>query len=465
MSVEFDLVVNDGYLVLDDGLLRGSIGVRDGRISAVAESGVLRGREVIDARDLLVFPGLVDLHVHFRDPGLTHKEDFESGSRAAARGGVTTIADMPNTLPPTSTVDRLVAKRRTGEASSHVDFMLWASSKDPSEIARLAQAGVVGIKVYMAGPDLPAEHEGTWTGGNSPLSPDLHVGRDDDLLRIFGACAENDLPLAIHLGNSELRTRGRWSGRPFRDIVEELRTESTLEVREAAQRCVLFARETGARIHIAHVPAAALAILVRARSEGVPVTIETLAPTLSFDDIPGLGVLGFDRYRSSAEIDLHFEALADGRIDTIGTDHAPHTYEEKMQGDIDILKCPSGYASLDMSFSVLLDQILRGRSITMPRLATVTAGNPAKIAGISDRKGRLTPGRDADFVLVDPSTEWTVTKEDLESKPGWSPFVGRRLRGRPVMTLLRGIQIASSTGVSDDMTGRFVAPSKSDEMA
>jgi dihydroorotase (multifunctional complex type) len=454
------MAVVNGRLVLPGGqVLEGTVAVTAGRISALAGGDVeIQADEVIDAGGHLVLPGIIDLHVHFRDPGLTHKEDFATGSRAAAKGGVTTVGDMPNTRPPTTTARLLAEKCKDVASKAHVDYVLWAGASGPAEIEGFAAEGAVGVKVFLTKFERRLAAE--WTGAESPLSPELFVDDDAVLLDIFAEAARVGLPVAVHLGNQQLLRRSlfRWDGKPFAEIRGDLQRKGSLATVESAQRCLLFARETGARLHIVHVPPSVLPVAAQAKREGVRVTIETFCPFMSTELMDHLGPLGYNRYMAPDEIEAIWHAMRDGTIDNVATDHAPHTLEEKRQGLNDILSCPSGYPEVETALPMMFDAMLRGR-LTLARMIELMASEPASIAGIADRKGAIAIGRDADLVIVDPDRESTIANETLETKPRWTPFAGRRVRGWPRMTILRGTVIMrDGSVVAKPGVGRLLRP-------
>src|SRR5581483_6623421 len=288
-----------------------------GRIAAVLDADERADAdEAIDATGLWVLPGVVDVHVHLRDPGMTHKEDFATGTAAAARGGVTTVADMPNTLPPTTTAERYRSKLAEVAPKAHVDFALWAGASDPAELDELASLGAIGVKVYMTepaqGPQYPAE---------------LGVTDDGHLYDVLERAAELDLLVAVHLATPpvEARIRRGWAGRPLRELAEAIAHEPRLDKLIAGERVLRLAEATGARLHIAHVPAPVVPLLARARARGLRVTSESFAPFMSTELLDDAGVLGFDRYRRPDEVEQLWAALRSGAVDIVATDHAPHT--------------------------------------------------------------------------------------------------------------------------------------------
>jgi dihydroorotase len=458
---EFDLVIEHGLLALPSGPISGSLGIRDGRIAAIVDpTERLVGARQLDARGAWVLPGIVDIHVHFRDPGFPDKEDFGSGTRAAARGGVTTVGDMPNNAPPITTAARLVAKQHQIAAKAHVDYVLWGGGVDPSEVDGLVRAGAVGIKIYLTGPAGGARAEPSV--GSSPYSTELFVG-DDDLLRaLFDRAAAADVLVAVHLASPRLEAswRSRREAQRFEDVADALRSESRIDKVEAAERCIAFAQETGARLHIVHVSAAVLPLVARAKASGTRVTAESFAPFMSTELMSVLGPLGFDRYRRPNEIEALWDAMRSGVVDNLATDHAPHTLSEKLVGLRDILSCPSGYPELETILPMVVDEVLSGR-LTLDRMVQLMCQRPAELVGIHDRKGRIAIGLDADVALVDPNAEWIVRAEDFATRSKWSPFEGRRGRGRIRTTVLRGEPIVHDGEVrAAPGQGRFLVPTR-----
>jgi dihydroorotase-like cyclic amidohydrolase len=206
---------------------------------------------------------------------------------------------------------------------------------------------------------------------------------------------------------------------------------------------------------LVHAPAEVLPIVRAAKTSGLNVTVESLCPFMTFDLMDELGPLGFNRYRSPEAVALLWEGMSEGLIDAVATDHAPHEWEEKQQGFVDVLSCPSGYPEVQTSFAMMFDEVNRG-TITIQQLVRLMAAGPAQVLGIQDRKGSIELGKDADFVLVNPESEWTITNEQQKSKCGWTPFDGRKVRGRPVLTLLRGEVIARDGELERENSGHLI---------
>jgi len=445
----FDLVVDGGQLVLPDGIVAGTVAVRGGRVAALLPPGPTPEADaVVNAHGLTVLPGLIDMHVHFREPGQTHKETFETGTAAAAGGGFTTVADMPNTIPPTTTATRLAEKQELLRDRAWVDVALWGGAGSGEHVAALAAAGAVGIKVYLGLEEAGSRH------ADAPV--ELVVRDDAALVDILEAAAANDAVVAVHCGNQSLRERGRtgWEGRGFAELRDAIAAESQLHKVETIARVLLLAHHVGATLHIVHVPAPSLPEIRRAKERGQAVTAEAALPFVTHSQFDRFAELGFDRYRSDMDADLLWEAARDGTVDTLATDHAPHTIEEKRRGQTDLLAAPSGYPELDTALPMLLDAVRRG-TLSLEKLVELMGSAPARILGLAG-KGGLAVDNDADLVLVDLNRVASIDGSRLLTKARWSPFEGRRLVGWPVATFMRGVQVAADGRLRGDPSGRFL---------
>jgi allantoinase len=447
--MEYDLVIAHGLLVTPDGTVHANLGIRDGRICSIAEDR-LDGREVIDARDRVVFPGAIDLHVHFNEPGRTDWEGWGPGSRAGAAGGVTTVAEMPlNAVPPVTTVRALEAKVESAVGHSVVDFALWGGliTDNLDQLKDLAQAGVMGFKAFMS---------------QSSTDEFSHV---EDGVLFEGLRRLHDLGsfLAVHAENNWItqdRTqRLRAQGRRDRRAWNEARPpEAELE---AIHRALFLAKAAGCRLHVVHVSLPeGVAMIRRARASGQMVTVETCAHylALSDEDLVRLGPVAkcapplrdVNRQRGL------WEALFRGEIDCITSDHSPCPTADKLRGDDDIFEAWGGITGIQTLVPLVLTEGVYRRNLPLDRVASLLAANPAKIAGLWPRKGAIRVGADADLLIVDLSREWRVERDWLYSRHKHSPFIGWTMNGWITRVLRRGRTIALDGKVVDTSGGEWL---------
>jgi dihydroorotase len=445
-----DLVILNGRVAMSS-LRSCAVASKDGRISWIgANSNAPKGRHVIDASGLLVLPGVIDVHVHMRDPGSTYKEDFRTGTAAAAAGGVTTVFDMPNNSPPTRDVQALRAKMKAAEKAL-VDYALYGllTTGSASEIAPLVDAGVIGFKCYMA----------ETTG--SIASPSEREMREEFALvgragRRVSVHAEDDS--IIKRRTAELKRSGR---------VDPLaHYESRPEVAEerAVRWAIAIAREARCGLHIAHLSSAAGAEAVReakrSRARGSNVTAETCPQYLLLDksDYAERGSLmkcNPSVKRREDRLAL-WSAIADGTVDMIASDHAPHTVEEKTSG-ASIFEQASGFPGLETSVALMLTCVNRGL-LTFSRYVRLASEAPAKRWGLYPKKGSISVGADADFTVVDPKKEWTIDPAQFQSKAKYSPFDGFEAKGAAVYTIVRGRIVMDHDHIDTRSRGEMQRP-------
>jgi dihydroorotase len=422
-----DLIIHNGRIVHPDSIVPASIAIRDGRILAVgAPDAMPEAAETFDAGGLHVLPGAIDVHVHFRDPGYPHKEDFASGTAAAAFGGVTTVFDMPNTIPPVGTPELLAAKHKMAAEKAHVDFGLYALlGEDTIQHAPELAKTAIGFKLYMGN-----------TFGAIP-TPDTGA-----MLEAFEVVAPTGKRVSLHAETNDIMVRRelrmREAGRV--DPLAHIASRPAVVAIEAVSRAAILSEWTGARVHILHISSAdELRPLREAKARGVDITGETCPQYLflSTDDYARFG--GVIRVnppvREKRNQEPLFAALADGTVDCIATDHAPHSVEEKTRNDIWTVDC--GFPGVETQMPMMLTEVAAGR-YSISDYVRWSAANPARIWGLYPRKGVVQSGADADLALVDLDREWTIDDAKLQSLSRITPFHGYGVKGLPVHTLVRG---------------------------
>ena len=416
------MLIRNGVLVGAEGQQRLDLRTRAEKIVEIAEGLTPEpGEEVVDASGLLVLPGFIDTHVHFRDPGGTHKEDFLSGTQAALAGGVTTILDMPNTQPAVTGREQLNAKAALAAAKAVVDYGLYlgATPENVEEAAGLANE-VAAMKLYM----------GSSTGS-------LLVTEFAPLYRHFSTFS-HDKPLVVHAEDEQSLQYFGALARPQSSATNTNHNlaRPPLSAQIALSRALAIAEKTGRRLHIAHTTTQReLELIQEAKQKGVRVTCEVtpLHLFLTEEDQQQKGNLGkVNPPLRSREDQQALWRLFDS-IDTIGTDHAPHTLEEKRQP---YAQAPSGIPGVQTMLPLLLNAASQGR-ITLQAVIERCVTNPARIFGLST-KGALEIGKDADIVLIDPEKEYEITNEQMLSKCGWTPFAGTHIKGMIEQVYVRG---------------------------
>ena len=421
-----DLVIRGGRLVSSTGIISAGIAIEGGVIVAISRDDALPdSRETIDATGKYVLPGVIDPHVHFRSPGYEYKEDWASGTAAAACGGVTTVFEMPNSDPPTSTVDALQIKQQIASRDAYVDYGVYGllGQQNLGDLPGLARHGVIGLKCFM---------------GNNPIG---HID-DGAMLEGLEIAASLGLRVTVHAENATIieRKTGRLRASGRRDPLAHLESRPAVCAVDAVERAVAFAEAAGAQVHIAHEGCKdALPIIRAAKHRGVAVTAETCPHylLLTAEDMHRVGpVLRVNPpVRAAGHAEPLWSGLADGVIDMLATDHAPHAIPEKTADDI--WDCVSGFGGLETAIPLLLTEVNRGR-ITLEQYVTWSSLAPARVWGLYPRKGVLDVGSDADIVIVDLEREATIRADRFQSKSKITPFEGFRTKGQPVCTIVRG---------------------------
>jgi dihydroorotase len=433
-----DLIVRGGTCVLPWGEEAADLGVRDGRIAALGDLSTGSAAETIDATGLHVLPGLIDSHVHLRDPGDPAVETLATGTRAAVLGGIATVFDMPNTDPPIADRERLAWKRAYAEERIWCDVGLYVAGTKTNidDIAALElEPGVCAVKVFA----------GSSTGN-------IMVEDDEHLERIMRAGRRR---IAFH-SEDEYRLQSRKplfrSGMPYRSHME-WRDEECAYL--GTRRLMALARRTGRPAHILHVSTAQELDYLRDFRDLA--TVEVLVNHLTqvapdcYDRLGGLGVMN-PPIRGERHREAGWRAICDGRVDTIGSDHAPHARAAKALPWPD---CPAGLTGVQTLVPVMLDHVNAGR-LSLSRLVDLMAAGPARVYGLLG-KGRLAAGYDADVTLVDMQRRRTIEDSWIASPCGWTPFAGMKVQGWPVATVVRGVPVMRDDEVLGQPRGRLAA--------
>ena len=422
-------LIQGGTLVNEGLTFKGSIIIEDGRILQISEGYTTPEAsfdEVIDASGCFVLPGIIDDHVHFREPGLTEKADIDTESRAAAAGGVTTYFDMPNTVPQTTTIDALEAKQALAREKSHVNyaFFFGATNDNTDLFAQLDPHRVPGIKLFM----------GSSTGN-------MLVDRREALERIFST---SQLPIMAHcedtaiINHNMAEAKQKYGDDPKVTHHPEIRSEEACY--ESTRLAVELAKQHGARLHVAHLTTAKELELFNSQLTIDNLQLITAEATVSHlyfcdRDYNALGtrIKCNPAIKTQRDRDALREALNDGRITVIGTDHAPHLLTQKEGG---CAKAASGMPMIQFSLVTMLELVDQG-VLTIERLVELMCHNPARLFEVRQR-GFLCKGYQADIVLVRPNAGWTVTKDVIQSRCGWSPMENHMYLWRVERTICNG---------------------------
>lgn len=431
-------LVKGGHIVNEGRQFDGYIVIEDGNITEISKKQPdALFDETIDASGCYVLPGVIDDHVHFREPGLTQKADIDSESRAAAAGGVTSYFDMPNCVPQTTTLEALEEKFQLAAQKSHVNYSFFygATNDNADTFAKLPANRIPGVKLFM----------GSSTGN-------MLVDKQQALERIFKTC---QLPLMAHCEDTDIINRNMeeakkaWGDDPQVTLHPLIRSEEACL--SSSRKAVELAKKYGARLHIAHLSTAEELELIDGN-----ITAEACVGHLYFSqlDHERLGPLIKVNPAIKTPVDQYLlrQALTDGRISVVATDHAPHLLEQKRGGCV---KAASGMPMLQFSLVTMLELVDEG-VLTIQRLVELMCHNPASLFGVQ-RRGFLRPGYRADLVIVRPRSPWTVTREIIESKCKWSPVEGHRYQWKVERTLCNGYSVYTRGQVDASYIGEEIS--------
>lgn len=445
-----DLVIRGAQVVTGENIAAADIAIEDGRITAIGAE-LPGAKQEIEARGLTALPGVIDIHVHFNEPGRTDWEGAATGSRALAAGGGTMFFDMPlNSSPCTVGAAEFDQKKAALEKSSITDFALWGGivPGNCGQLAALAERGVIGFKAFMADSGLP------------------EFPRSDDLTLYEGIreAAQLGLPVSVHAESDELikslTARALAGGRTgVRDYLE---SRPVLAEVEAIQRAALLAAETGAKLHIVHISSGrGVAAAFESRARGVDIAIETCPHYLFFteEDMERIGAAAkcAPPLREKREHDKLWATLLRGVVNVVASDHSPAPPE--MKQDANFFKIWGGVAGAQSTLAVLLTAGHHERGLSLTRIADLTAGWPARRFHLPN-KGSITVGNDADLALVDLNASYTLEEQNLFQRHRISPYVGKSFRGTVKKTLLRGHVVFEDGRIVAAGAGRFVKPDR-----
>ncbi|WP_312095754.1 allantoinase [Niallia sp.] len=427
---EFDLVIKNGIIVSEEKLSKADVGIKDGKIIEIGiHIKTNQANQIIDADGLYLFPGIIDSHVHFNEPGRSEWEGLETGSRSLAAGGATLFFDMPlNSHPPTTTEQAFHQKDAIATEKSIIDYRLWGGvvPGNIAELEKLAQCGVIGFKAFMS---------------NSGID-DFQSADDRTLLKAMKKIADLHSILAVHAESDtiteflseEINSLSDNTALAFsnaRPIFSEI---------EAVQRILAYAEATKCKVHIVHISSSqVLEPILTAKRKGLDISVETCPHYLSLtvDDLEELGAVAkcAPPLRSKQEVDNLWEAIRKEEIDVIGSDHSPSLPSMK---NGNLLEAWGGISGCQTTLSVLIEEGYWQRGISLSSLAKITSANPAKRFGLYPNKGSVSIGSDADIAIVNLNEKFTLKKEDLYYKNKISPYIGKTFRGKVKTTISRG---------------------------
>ncbi|HEY9548181.1 MAG TPA: dihydroorotase [Kiloniellaceae bacterium] len=419
MGKNWDLIITGGNVFTPSGLVAADVAVADGRIADIGALDTAAADETFDAEGLIVLPGVIDTQVHFREPGLEHKEDLESGTRAAVMGGVTAVFEMPNTSPATIDAAALNEKLTRAEGRAWCDhaFFIGAAAENADRLGELERLpGCCGVKIFM----------GSSTGS-------LLVHEEETLRAVL---SHGHRRVAVH-SEDEARLRERFE--LIRDGGKVAQHPEWRDVETAVRstkRLLRLAREAGRRVHVLHVTTAEEVPLLAAAKDIATMEVTpqhlTLAAPYCYEELGSFAQMN-PPIRDARHREALWEAVRLGIADVVGSDHAPHSREEKAAP---YPRSPSGMPGVQTLLPLLLDHLNAGR-LTLERLVDLTSAGAQRIYGIAG-KGRIAVGYDGDFTLVDLKAKRSIEHAWLQSKCGWSPFEGKPITGWPMATVIRG---------------------------
>ncbi|WP_019154780.1 allantoinase AllB [Robertmurraya massiliosenegalensis] len=462
--MKFDLLIKNGIIVSEKSLYKGSIYVKDGKIEVITSAELSdEAIEIVNAEGKYIFPGFIDTHVHSRDPGATYKEDFYHSTQAAAAGGVTTIFEMPNTNPPINNVANLQRQIKNLESKAFVNFGIWAiclGKLNLEELTSLHQSGVIGFKFFWG----YAVHSQTFQlmyNYHPEMKDVIPPFSDGEVFEMFQEVAKTGQVFAIHAENSDLiqyltqKVSVDPNRKTYLDLLEgrpNLAEELTI------QAGISMAKKTGARLHVLHVSTAeGIQHIRQAQKEGYPITAETCPHYLflSAEDYEEIGpkMKVYPPVKFKKDQEELWNALRDGTISLVCSDHAPHTEEEK-EGDL--WSIPAGMCGVESLVPLMINAV-NEEKISIFDLRRLLSEGPAKLFGL-ESKGEIKIGADADITIVDMDKKSIIKSQNLHSKSKVTAFDGFNIKGMPVQTIVGGKIVMKNGEIIGKPSGSFVTP-------
>jgi len=443
-----ELILRNCRYVTRSGIEEGSILIEKGRIAALRKSESFTANKAVDCKQKIVIPGALDAHVHIYSPGWL-EEDFRSGTKAAAAGGITTVFDMPSVAPhATNNINSFREKRTTGKRNATVNFALYGgeiqSETDVAQIKLLAQEGAAGFKFILGGAGFIKDDSVLYTGFEEIKKANsvaiIHA-ENEDLVRLF---------------RSRLQTKRR-DASAFLDARPQVIED------EALQKSILFAETVGCRVHFAHLPSKrGVELVANAKRRGLRITAETCPQylLLSRKDYGKYGhwIIVTPPIRDSADREALWSALKKHIIDILATDHCAYTKQVKDAGRKSVWNTPGGMPGLETMLPLMLTFGVNKGVLTLRELVEAVAAAPARIFGFQHRKGAIEVGADADLVVIDPKRVYRFDVENMESIADFTPFDGWKMKGKPIITIVNGRIVMEEGEVFDETPGKFAIP-------
>lgn len=461
--MQWQHAIKNGRVYTDGQFIQTNIYVKNGKIAALSDQDLGEAQTVTDASGLFVLPGLIDTHIHSRDPQASAKEDFYHSTLAAAMGGITTVFEMPNTNPSISNVENMQKQLANLSSKANIDFAMWGiclGALNNHELLKLKKAGVIAFKLFWGYAIDKESHLLVYNykpGMENVIAPLT----DGEVYDIFRAVKKTGKQLAVHAENSAIIThltkqvqeQGRRNYQGLLDSRPDLAEAATISLG------IEFSRASGTPLHILHLTSKIGVELIRqAQNNGVSITTETCPHYLFLTDKDyarvGNEMKVYPPVKYQHDQDALWEGLKDGTITSICSDHAPHLLEEK-QGNL--FDAPAGMCGVETQVPLLLNAVNQGK-LSLADVVALMSENPAQIYGIYPKKGAILVGSDADFTIVDMNKEQTLRRDELHSKSKVMAYDGVQVSGLPVVTIVRGITVMQDGQLINERQGQFLKP-------